>query len=328
MCQPTSRMHPKPSPFNMTFLVLMAAMIFYRITTTPAQLPDVGTTHGDGQVSLNTEVLQSLSALNSKVNKHYEVCSPTWTYGLLLLVLSGDIHSNPGHRPPKYPCGICSQAVRNNQDSIQCDDCDRWYHRECLMMSTPVFLANQNPDISWLCTDCGMPNFSSSLFEDPIPASPNTYHSRSLDNTDELSHIGSPQSASSPKPVKQARRGTPKVSVLSMKCNSIKSTAKNSEFRALLDLHDPDIVTGCESKLDPTVATYSVFPEDYEVYRKDRTYHGGGVFCAIKMNLISMSEDSLSRDNECIWVDEPTQATLSAYWISQTRWDSSNTSLT
>lgn len=44
---------------------------------------------------------------------------------MLLLVLSGDVESNPG--PVKYPCGICSKPVRINQKGVACDTCSLWY---------------------------------------------------------------------------------------------------------------------------------------------------------------------------------------------------------
>lgn len=48
------------------------------------------------------------------------------------LLVCGDISSNPGPKgikvPPKYPCGECDKAVRNNQDAILCSTCFNWFH--------------------------------------------------------------------------------------------------------------------------------------------------------------------------------------------------------
>jgi hypothetical protein len=55
---------------------------------------------------------------------------------MLLLLLSG-IEPNAGPRPPKYPCGVCKQAVKNmGQRALACDDCDKWCHKSCLEMNT------------------------------------------------------------------------------------------------------------------------------------------------------------------------------------------------
>ena len=45
-----------------------------------------------------------------------------------------------------------------------------------------------------------------------------------------------------------------------------------------------------------------LFPDHYtEVYRKDRTRAGGGVFCAIREDVLASEERDLDRENECIW---------------------------
>ena len=49
-------------------------------------------------------------------------------------------------------------------------------------------------------------------------------------------------------------------------CNSLKGPSRFSEFQVRLDFHKPDIILGCESKLDCEVPTYSVFPPTYSVF--------------------------------------------------------------
>ena len=36
---------------------------------------------------------------------------------------------------------------------------------------------------------------------------------------------------------------------------------------------------GCESKIDSTIPTYSIFLDTYDVYRKDRTLTRGSIYC-------------------------------------------------
>ena len=81
---------------------------------------------------------------------------------LLLLVNASDVELNPGPRTPKYPCQICSRAVT----WLLCDDRQQWYHADCMHMSTPVYMSLNN--VSWHCVNCGMPNFSTSLFESSL----------------------------------------------------------------------------------------------------------------------------------------------------------------
>ena len=48
-----------------------------------------------------------------------------------------------------------------------------------------------------------------------------------------------------------------------------------------------DIISLCESKLDPSVTDCSITPTNYTCYRFDRNGHGGGVICYCKQNLPS-----------------------------------------
>jgi hypothetical protein len=48
----------------------------------------------------------------------------TYTSIIRILLLSGDISTNPG--PVKYPCGKCSKPVKRNQRGIYCEDCTYW----------------------------------------------------------------------------------------------------------------------------------------------------------------------------------------------------------
>ena len=171
------------------------------------------------------------------------VSRPQHTCTVLLLVLCGDVQTNPGPRPPKYPCGICSRAVRHGQEGIQCDHCDDRYHVQCIHMSTPVYIALQNSDVSWLCDHCGMPNFSSGLFAPSISESQNSFAALSDSNMNTSSSamdLGSPVHASSPNTQRPpTRKGTPLLKVLSLNCNSVKGKDKNCEFCVLIDQHDP-----------------------------------------------------------------------------------------
>jgi hypothetical protein len=137
------------------------------------------------------------------------------------ILRSGDCHPNPGP-VYKFPCGVCQKPCKTNQKCIACDTCDTWYHTKCMQMPDPVFEGCKN--VTWICFSCGIPNFSTTLFEthladsvatslatensysilSDVPGkqttspslgsllSPNSYSSVSLDNS-----IGSPQHTSS-----------------------------------------------------------------------------------------------------------------------------------
>lgn len=118
----------------------------------------------------------------------------------LLLLLNGNIEVNPG---PKlcYPCGMCSKAVGRNQRGIQCDGCDVWFHTKCMQMSSRVYKALANSLCTWVCSNCGLPNFSSSLFESP--ADIGVIHSNlfsPLSTPQELNTSSLPSDCTFPKP--------------------------------------------------------------------------------------------------------------------------------
>ena len=50
-----------------------------------------------------------------------------------------------------------------------------------------------------------------------------------------------------------------------------------------------------------TIPTYEIFPENYNVYRKDQNLDGGGVAIAVKDNLASLPCPNLDSDSEIIW---------------------------
>ena len=109
---------------------------------------------------------------------------------------------NPGPRTPKYPCGQCKKSVKNIDEAVLCDKCDTWFHIRCECIPSDMYKnCIVESDFFWYCTNCGLPNFSSSLFETSlIPESSNSFNTlgNSTDSLN-LSNPGSPPMMSSPK---------------------------------------------------------------------------------------------------------------------------------
>lgn len=49
---------------------------------------------------------------------------------LILFSFGGNIVSNSGLQY-KHPRGVCTTPVKSNQNGIQCDMCDFWFHAKC-----------------------------------------------------------------------------------------------------------------------------------------------------------------------------------------------------
>ena len=68
----------------------------------------------------------------------------------MLLLISGDIHPNPG---PIDPCSVCSRRVTWGNRSIQCTGCSLWVHLSCSGLS-PADFRKISPGHSWTCPMC------------------------------------------------------------------------------------------------------------------------------------------------------------------------------
>lgn len=150
-----------------------------------------------------------------------------------VLLLSGDIQSNPG--PPQCPCVACSSPVRTL--GIQCDSCDGWCHPGCANVDSLEYERLGGCDDSWRCPKCCLPSFSSSLFD--------------------LS------SQSSEEPISTVTRG--------LHLNARSVVNKRLEVMARLDHPQPlDFLTVTETFLSGDILDAEIVPDSFQVYRRDR----------------------------------------------------------
>ena len=84
---------------------------------------------------------------------------------------------------------------------------------------------------------------------------------------------------------------------ISLNINSIRG--KKLDLLAFLDVHNPHIVAIQETKIDSSVATSELFPETcpYNIFRKDRNLHGGGVMLLIHKDIPHMPLSELENDS-------------------------------
>ena len=69
---------------------------------------------------------------------------------LMLLLISGDIHPNPG---PIDPCFVCSHRLTWGNRSVQYTNCSLWVHLSCSGLS-PADFRKICPGHSWTCPMC------------------------------------------------------------------------------------------------------------------------------------------------------------------------------
>jgi hypothetical protein len=144
----------------------------------------------------------------------------------ILLANSYAPEPNPGHRTLRCPCGSCNKAVTWKTAGVCCDSCDTWHHKDCIGMSTMIYKGLHN--VSWNCDLCGLPNFSSCIFDTSTFVSTNIYDTLNDSSFNENS-IGSSTVASSPVHKQKSprnytanKRNDAPLRVLVIHCQSIK----------------------------------------------------------------------------------------------------------
>ena len=86
---------------------------------------------------------------------------------IFMLLISGDIHPNPG---PKHPCSVCSRRVTWGNRSVQRTNCSLWVHLSCSGLS-PADFRKISPGHSWTCPMCPSSSQSLPSLSHPNPVS-------------------------------------------------------------------------------------------------------------------------------------------------------------
>ena len=253
------------------------------------------------QVSMTNATTKLLDSSNSRGK------SPGTYLSLLLIVLSFDVECNPG---PVYPCGSCQLEVSWSHRGVCCDSCDAWFHASCQNINSRVYEALDSSNCSWVCLQCGMPNFSSGMFSFSFVDLENSFAPLEKGHPEPNLDLppSPPKITSTPKKGSTQRRSKTNTNrglkVINVNCRSICN--KKAEFENLVETVSPDIVVGTESWLSPDVADSEVFPVDlgYTVLRRDRvtTTRDGGVFILVRKQFTVSRVPELGTDCELLWV--------------------------
>lgn len=143
-----------------------------------------------------------------------------------------------------------------------------------------------------------MPNFSTSLFDSFVINSSSNIFEHLSDSNISLSP-GPPAAASSP--LKQNNKEPPLNKKLKPKNNKIliinfqSVKNKKAEIGNLIDSSNPNIIIGTETWLRKDICSSEIFPDGFNVYRKDRRDGYGGVLVAVRSDYIS---EEVNPDNE------------------------------
>lgn len=180
----------------------------------------------------------------------------------------------------RYPCALCSKPVKKNDTGVYCKVGHHWVHCRCSSISESEYRVLQRSDGGWCCSTCeheALPFADCSLASSvSVEATPSTASA-------------SPQTAltaaphRSPSPPTKAFSKLSHVTFFSSNCRSL--LPKMDDQRHLCHQQSPGIVTLCETWLDENVQACEVSLPDYQLFRRDRDRHGGGLALYISNSL-------------------------------------------
>ena len=177
----------------------------------------------------------------------------------ILILLSGDIETNPG---PTYICSLCNNRINNRQISILCNsNSPHWVHKSCTNITLNHYRQTNG---TWTCT-LHPANTSAAPHPNPntnspiapqIPAPPTASATApSLG----APHSPSPSATAQPTPSRNSNRtqttgavqpnsNTNHLKILQININDMRT--KLTELQHLANNHEIDIISIQESKLN------------------------------------------------------------------------------
>ena len=199
----------------------------------------------------------------------------------------------------------------------------------CCDIDSKTYEILQGSRFGWICPTCNQANYADAFFtDDLLPDVYNPYDrlddqtncSKHMDSTatrlDGIGRTNVPDNAtsssdndcsnpattgSSSKPKKKQPRR--KIRCVLVNCRSVKKKVADLEVLNY-DLR-PDFLCGTESWLKQAISSSEIFPPTLNVFREDRVTDtvGGGVFQAVKDDLICTHLQDLNTDCEVLWTE-------------------------
>ena len=204
---------------------------------------------------------------------------------LLLLLMSGNVHPNPG---PIFPCSVCTGNVTWRGKSVQCCAYSKWVHLRCSQLFLSKFRALGSSH-SWSCPPCRITVTSSlnssGMYTSTVqsgPASANAAlspHSRlQTSYPSSAHHISSPSALPPPSLApgypSAPPASTPPDSLRVLQWNAGGLRARSTELLHFLSSHPVDLICIQESNLN---SSSSFRIPGFSVLRSDCTYSGSGI---------------------------------------------------
>lgn len=177
--------HPNPGPFNIITKIMAKILILITILSTIHVIIENNETEKDVKPTTSIYVcslsLSSVRFMKIRMTRKERKFNDTSHYiCIILILLSGDVHLNPGPNVT-HTCSICN-LVENEENSLRCDTCKQRCHINC---ATGINDKEKrydelkevwNKSFEWICPNimCN-PNHHSGLETKSCQVSPNRY---------------------------------------------------------------------------------------------------------------------------------------------------------
>ena len=206
---------------------------------------------------------------------------------LLLLLMSGNVHPNPG---PIFPCSVCAGNVTWRGKSVQCCTCSKWVHLRCSQLSLSNFRALGSSH-SWSCPPCRNTvtppsSDSSDTYTSTVESGPPSAnaalspHPRLQTSYPPSAHLISPSSTLPPPSLAPGSTSTPPASspppdsLRVLQWNPGGLRARSTELLHFLSSHPVDLICIQESNLN---SSSSFRIPGFSALRSDRTHSRSGI---------------------------------------------------
>ena len=215
---------------------------------------------------------------------------------LLLLLISGGIHPNPG--PIKHPCSICDKSVRSNQKAIQCDGCLLWSHCVCNDVdNTSYHYLTTLDSFDWYCTKC--------LFTFlPFNGVSDSFYTIGIENEagDETTSEGDDQLLVSKSLFNSNQNHGRSINIALINVRSLLSCV--DDVWHLVTKEQVDLLAVTETWLDDTISDGELCSSGYSIIRTDRNRHGGGVAFMVSNRIPFRPRiDIRQGEVESVWIE-------------------------
>ena len=191
----------------------------------------------------------------------------------------------------KFPCKLCKQACKSNQNCIYCEICKMWIHVKCSALSLSQFKSYTTNTLPYFCSDCIFDNLPINCLDLPDHSELQGHEGYiSLDNLN--LHFDNYADSD--------------LVILHVNTRSLNKNVNLLEDLICRIKYQPDVVAITETRLNINSNLDLVSLSGYNLFNIDSLTQAGGVALYIKSHLSAILRNDIvfhDIDLESIWVE-------------------------